>query len=1615
VYKGITGHTAAAASHYHKERDYWQKIFGEGVPSAGYPYDRMTETGSAGTAAETATETFGLTETANGLLRKLSAGSDVKLYMILATAVTEHLHENTGNGEIVVGMPVLKQDTDEEILNSLVPLVTPVKEDDTFKELLLRQRKVIIEASENQNYPIEVEAHRQGREVTGKGNVLLDVVVYLESMHDHRFRKRFVPGVEYRFKKVEATVEMTLAYRTADYEAETVRRIGRHFLLRLEQRLQDIDAPLLDGRVETEEERQQRRSENDTVEPYPTDKSLTQQYEEQVQKTPHRVAVIYGEEHQTYEHQNRAANRIARYLLEEVGVEPEDRVGLMRDPSIGQIEAIQGILKAGAAYVPIEPSQPEERLRKMMTEAGVKVLVSERKYIRVLNRLQWECSELHTLLVQDSGNADEEEEREESRLMDEKLWEYVADSATDEITAGGWYTSTDGQPFSKEEMDEYSENVRQKVMPHLHTGSRVLEIGAASGLTMYRIAPYVAYYHGTDQSAAIIEWNKKRVEEEGLSNIKLTTVPAHAIDKIGEEGYDQVIINSVIQSFPGHNYLKRVIRKSIELMGERGTLFIGDVMDQGKKRNLERDMRAIKEENRRQGKTDVTTKTDWSEELFVARDYFRELVVDIPEISAVEISDKIYTLENELTRYRYDVLIKVEKAVGKRERQPGEKRKRLHDRWHLEKYSDEGGFPGAAPENLAYIIYTSGSTGSPKGVMVEHGSVVNLAETQKRAFGIEPDERILQFASVSFDASVEQINIALTSGAALVLIDRMDILDDKRFEEYLIRHRVSHVHAVPTFVETMRVREYPHLKRIIAGGDRCAPGLARRWQGKVDFINEYGPTETTVTSIQLSVKPEHLCCQPLAIGKPVGNTGVYILNPAMRPVPWGAVGELYIVGPGVACGYHNDPCQTAERFVDLEIPGHDGDSATGPSIRTRSYRTGDYVRRLADGNLQYIGRKDSQVKIRGYRIELGEIKNRIEANPCVKEAVVKVWYGENRQEDGEICAYIESETEDSAERVELKENLTRQLPEYMIPGKIIWLERLPRTPSGKLDTASLPDPAGYETGTEYEAPVNATEEALVRIWADVLGIDKNVLGRHDNFFHQGGHSLKATIVAARTREQLGVEFPLGQLFKEPTIRGSAEYIADREKETAENIPTAPKSEYYPQSSAQKRLYFLDQFENIGTSYNMPEIVQIDGPMEIERLKRTVEELIERHETLRTSFHMIDKEPVQKVHDRVEIEIEETRITGDEDRDGCLQKEQERFVRPFDLSTAPLLRVKLVTETPKRHYLLYDMHHIIGDGTSSMILAEDFAAGYVGEEQPPLTLQYKDYSVWQQRQRKRGELERQEEYWIRQYPDPENIPRLAMPTDNPRPVQQSFEGAVHDFQLDTETGAALKRRIRESGTTLFMNIYAALNVLLHKYTGQEDIVVGVGVMGRRYAQQERIIGLFVNGLPVRTRPEAGKTYSRYLQEVKTAAIDAFENQDVPFEEIVKRLNIPRDPSRNPLFDISIGVNNYGWEQTETGVNEKNPPETQFKPYRTSRSVSRFDQTLYVTERSDQLYFNLEYSTALYRRATIEKMSERFIEIICQVVEEPEQTLEQIELTHEKQAFQEEEAPDIEFGF
>ena len=891
--------------------------------------------------------------------------------------------------------------------------------------------------------------------------------------------------------------------------------------------------------------------------------------------------------------------------------------------------------------------------------------------------------------------------------------------------------------------------------------------------------------------------------------------------------------------------------------------------------------------------------------------------------------------------------------------------------------------------NLAYVIYTSGSTGQPKGVQVVHQSIVNCLYSIAQKVGFRDKDVFFSVTTISFDIAALELYLPLLIGARVVLASREEVLDGRELAQRIGSSGVTVMQATPSTWRLLldagwRGREE---FKILCGGEILSRRLADQLlDGGAEVWNLYGPTETTIWSTIAKVEPGE---GPVLIGRPLANTQVYILDSYLQPVPVGVHGELYIGGNGLARGYFNRPELTAEKFITDLFSNEPG---------ARLYRTGDFARYRADGNVEFLGRIDRQVKIRGHRIEIGEIESLLNQHPEVKESSVVDCEDEVGSEK-RLVGYVVTKEASTLSVTELRIFLGKKLPEYMVPSVFISINAIRLTPNGKVDRSALPAPDGARPRIDLGLvePRTEIEELLAQVWRELLKLEK--VGMHDNFFELGGHSLLATRVVARLRSNFNIDLPLRKLFELPTIAELAEHVEYmRRNQSGVEIPSivpVPRDRPMPLSFAQRRLWFLQKLDSKAPAYNIPATFRIKGPLNIVVLETALREIVYRHEVLRTRIIESDGEPFQQIVSSVTLTLPIIDISHWPEAEA--EAEVNRFAAEdsrqfYSLEEAPLMRAKLLHLGKDDHVLILNFHHIVCDGFSLAIFYNELATVYQAllDDKPftlpALRVQYADYAVWQQEGLKES-LEPQLAYWKRQLGTRSTAANL--PTDHNRPAMQTYNGARVTRLLTAELTTALKELSRKEGVTLFMTLLASLDIVLSRHMGKEDIVVGSTIAGRNRPEIDGLIGFFINALAMRVDLSGNPTFQDLLKRVREVCLDAYTHQDLPFDRVVDEINPERDLSRNPLFQIMFNM-------ADVSQRILTLPGCKVTKVSAAEPTAKFDIVLHAPEINGSVELAMVYNADLFEESTITVLLDELSWLLSQVAEKPNSNIHEYSL-------------------
>jgi amino acid adenylation domain-containing protein len=905
---------------------------------------------------------------------------------------------------------------------------------------------------------------------------------------------------------------------------------------------------------------------------------------------------------------------------------------------------------------------------------------------------------------------------------------------------------------------------------------------------------------------------------------------------------------------------------------------------------------------------------------------------------------------------------------------------------------------------LAYVLYTSGTTGRPKGVMVEDGSLANYVEAFTRHIRLAPGDRVLQFASIGFDAAAEEIFPCLTAGATLVLrtVSMMDSMAQfiescRRWDISVLDLPTALWHELVARMDQDKLELPAAIRVVIIGGERALPSAAARWAAmvrpEVRLVNTYGPTEVTIAVTIGDVEPAEAmkdASWEVSIGRPIWGSQVFVLDGNLRPVPIGITGELYVGGIGLARGYVGKPDLTEARFIKAppDLP-----------VQTKLYRTGDRARWRADGSLEYRGRVDRQVKIRGYRIELEEIESVLGSHPDLLQAAVEV--REDMPGDKRLVAFIVPRPGSSLTIGRLTQDLQHTLPRYMVPSAFVELTALPRTEHGKLDRRALhverdSRASHFDLTSSYVPPRNTTEEMLAQVWSEILYVRD--VGIHDNFFELSGNSLLATQLVSRIRRLFHQDVPLRAIFEAPTIANLCRLIGASEvsglKPDVPSMSRLSRTRPLALSFAQERMWFLHQIAPGSSAYNIPASVRLQGPLNKEALRRGVAELVRRHESLRTTFGEVAGRPVQHIHATLDPIWEEKDLrTGPHDGRERLAAElaTEEARRPFDLHTGPLLRVLLLQLEEEQHVLVLTTHHIISDQWSYGVIARELVAQYNAycegtvPLQPAMEFQYADFAQWQRTWLSGPVLDEQLAFWKSRLV---NLSTLTLPSDRPRPPRHSFQGDQVSIELPWSLVHRLKQVTVGEGATLYMGFLASFFALLHRLSGQRDLVIGTPIANRNWLPIEDMIGTFVNTLVLRADISGEMDFRQILKSVRDVSLDAYAHQDLPFEKLVEALQPDRSQGGLPIVQVLFNFTNTPFARTDF-------KHVSWTPYEISRGAAQFDLTLSIDPMASRKVY-LEFNTEVFEKQTAERWVRHYLTLLEAMVDQPAEPIRRLPL-------------------
>ncbi|WP_075342508.1 condensation domain-containing protein [Tenacibaculum agarivorans] len=1272
------------------------------------------------------------------------------------------------------------------------------------------------------------------------------------------------------------------------------------------------------------------------------------------------------------------------------------KVGIVCEDPILELALIIGLRENKNDLECLTKSIKINNVTEEIERGEIEVLLTTRKFLNELDAIFWKEETLEKLVLIDQELSFEREFIDGNK----EIFDSLAQKENILINDYGWYNSFNGESFSEEEMLEYIDNIDKKLSPYLSSNSRVLEIGCGQGLVYNRLINKVGYYLATDPSPTIIA--KNQAKATSINNLSFEVMYAHEIDQIKEK-FDVVVCSSVTDYFPSTAYLEEIISSAITLIEDKGVVMFDDVLDLELKNDFIEETILYKKNH-----PEAKTKSHWESDLFVHKAFFDYLSEKYNAITTIDCRKKIGSIENELTKYRYDIILKIDKSKGNQtEEISGKKQllqleevkintidlkasselavtKNIFSSDIIEDYHSTPVDVKIEADDICYLIYSSGTTGKPKGIKLHHLGMINhfigLADVLK----MSQKDSLAQTALCSFDIFVVQTLLPLIRGGKVLFVTKDTLLQPVDFFETLIKEKVTIIELVPSLIKTLLSELTPEianqmnaLRHLISCGEQLTTELTSAWFSyfpEVPIANAYGPAEASDDVTAHVVNSVDTAMKIVPIGKPLDNVCMYTLDEFGQLAPLGVPGELCISGIAVGKGYLNEPEKTKKVFIpntfinDIKIRQQD---------HKILYKTGDLGVWHSEGYITFKGRKDFMVKIRGVRIELAEVEIALAKHQAIQDVFVTDY---NHHGEKVLCAYYQ--TTISVTKKELNAFLKERLPSAMIPSFFVELESVPYTKNGKIDRKKLPSPIQKEDVTTIDRN-DELENELLNIWAKILQIDNTEIGKESDFFYLGGHSLLAVRLVASIKKVFNVDIALDEIFTYSTFEELVAQIRTGEKQKELIIPKVHKKEFYQVSPPQRRFYIHNQIYPNDLSYNSPQYYKVKGRLDLKKVRAAFLELIATHEILRTSFQLEENLPVQIIHDKVPFELGYSK-----DEEENIQSHIDTFVQPFNLGVAPLFRVSIVECESEEFYLLFDLHHIISDEISDSIIVSDFLKAYAGKPLLKPEISYKDYAEWFNTRLLKGEYIKHEEYWLDQF---HTIPsKLSLPYDIQETIDQEKFGKDITYTIEGDEIQAIKTLLKENRATAFMFFLAVFNIQLKRLSFNEDIAVGSPVSGRDDQSLNNVVGLFLNLIVLRNKVSEDKSFISFLEQVKHNSINALKYQTYPFDLLTAKLGIQGETNETPLYNVMFAhlMKNEGIALAEGNV--------EIKAMDIAHNTAKADIQLTIYEGDSDFDIFLTVNTNLFSEKTAIALLENYKSVLKLCVENPEIRISEIPL-------------------
>jgi len=1572
-----------------KERDYWLSKLEGNLEKSIIPYDLK------GSNQSFKTENFTITDKLFTRMLQISKGNDIKLYMLLISGITILVNKFTNSNDVILGGPILQQNVQGTFINTALALRNQINDDMNFKDILALSKQTIIEAFQNANYPIERLIYQLELENIKDNFPLFDICVVLTNIQNKEYIKEIPVNMQIFFTRDDQCIQGQINYNSNLYIDTTIQRLIKHLNLLFEIILFDPDKKIKEIGLATENEKEKILTHfNNTAAGYPVDKSIKELFEEQAAKTPEHTAVIFEDRKLTYRELNSRANKLASILMQK-GMKRNDHIPVLIEHSLELVISLLAVMKIGAAFVPVDVNWPEMRIKKIITDLNSKIVLTAREPL-----WQGEETDQYSFLKVQSGDLEGIEKNPEVKIDREDLIYIIYTSGSTGEPKGvmiphrgilnrfQWMNDYFGKGSAKSVLQTtryvYDSAVWQIFWP-LINGGQVVVLPPSYTLTAENISELIKKHQVTLTdfvpsvfNMIVNQMSGTEEQKERFSSLKniilggeeITARTTHEFLKKYPDinitnlyGPTEVSIGSIYHQVKGDegeqipigkpiaNLEVYILDKNSNLMppGISGEICLGGKgVGLGYLNNKEKSNQVFVDNPFRPGEKmyrtgDLARWDDNGSIYFLGRKdsqikirgfriELREIENKILDSGLVEQSLAVVKNDANNNKYLCSYIVKKKNNL---EALSSQEKIRYSRQILLKAWGEEG---QTILKNTTALVVGAGGSGSTilmqlaltgfGKIIVADPDVVELSNLNRQF--MHDESRIGQNKALSAKQTIERVNpnVKVTAYPGKVTQDNIAELGA---DADVIFDNADDGQAKIAVSKFAVAKGIPHVIASMLEMNSYA----------IIYNPPYTPCYHCIYDIE-----KLNAIKELEITDENYKKSPYPVNASSLFVSTGfAVNEVIKILLGIDEPAYNK-FLLFNQVISKDIFESDG-------YKILTYAFSDHFKKscIEQGY-------DWEEGWNGGILDEIEIKPDPQCPVCGKVHKQKQRTHEAKREDTLTL---------------LKNYLKQHLPEYMIPAYFVELDKIPLTAGGKIDRRALPEPK-MRIADAYAPPQTAMEKELVGMWAEELNIEKDIIGIDSSFFNLGGHSLKVVNLISKIQKRYAVRISLPDMFKLPTIRGISNYISNSVKEDYVSIAQAEASEYYPLSAAQRKLYSAQAIQKDSTGYNISIAAMLIGLLDIERIKEAVCRLVQRHEGLRTSFEMADNQPVQRVHTDVDFKIEYYQAAEDQ----ILDIFKGKFVRPFDLSAAPLLRVGIIKINWEKHLLMLDIHHLIADAISIQVILRDFMALYENSGLPELNIQYKDYAVWENKLEGQSVIKKQDDYWLNIY---QKEPRpLDMPVDYPRGSGvQSFAGDEVSLEIDSELTGAIKQAVLENKVTLYSYLLTAYYILLSKYTNEEDIVVGTPASGRTQADLEDIVGMFVNVLPIRSYVDGRKTFAELLGSVHENLLNALNNQNFNMDQIVKKLNIGKTLNRNLLFDTTFVLQNM--EHTKIEIKGLT-----LETYPTKSTSTKFEIVITLVEREDCLTMWAEYSTALYTEETIERLCRHYIDILRTVVKD-----------------------------